>query len=101
MSAPRTPPPRPPRLSPREWDVARLCAQGWSNAAIAEQLTISRSTVEVHLEHIAAKWGLDLSRHGIANSRAITAIVTCYLLDRPDAANNLLAAYQQYAGVAV
>ena len=42
-------------LSERELEVARLTAQGLSNAGIAERLVISRRTVETHQDHIRAK----------------------------------------------
>ena len=41
-----------PRLTPREWEVLRLVAQGHSNTEIARILFTSVSTVRKHLEHI-------------------------------------------------
>jgi PAS domain S-box-containing protein len=43
------------RLTPREVEVLQLAARGISAAQIAERLTISRSTVKTHFEHIYAK----------------------------------------------
>ena len=45
-------------LTPREREIARLVARGGSNAAIAEQLGLSRRTVEVHLQRIHGKLGI-------------------------------------------
>ncbi len=44
-------------LTAREFEVARLIAEGMTNAAIAEELTVSHRTVSAHVEHILAKLG--------------------------------------------
>jgi DNA-binding CsgD family transcriptional regulator len=44
--------PDPRRLSAREEEVARLVAQGLSNAEVGERLFISSRTVGTHLQHI-------------------------------------------------
>jgi len=46
---------RPRPLSERELEVARLAASGARNADIAEQLFLSRKTVERHLSNVFAK----------------------------------------------
>jgi DNA-binding NarL/FixJ family response regulator len=46
------------RLSPRETEVLRHLAQGYVNAAIAERLHVSLSTVEKHVNAIVDKLGL-------------------------------------------
>lgn len=56
-SVPGTPPVH--GLSARETDVLRLLAEGRSNRAIAENLSLSERTVEHHVTHILAKLGLD------------------------------------------
>jgi DNA-binding CsgD family transcriptional regulator len=43
------------RLTPRELEILQLAARGNSSAQIAERLTISRSTVKTHFEHVYAK----------------------------------------------
>jgi PAS domain S-box-containing protein len=45
-------------LSTRERDVVRLLARGYTNREIAENLTITASTVKIHVEHILAKLGV-------------------------------------------
>ena len=42
-------------LTAREFEVARLVAEGMTNAAIGEQLRLSPRTVGAHVEHILAK----------------------------------------------
>jgi two-component system, NarL family, response regulator NreC len=46
-------------LSPRETEVLRLIALGYTSAEIANQLSLSRRTVETHRAHIHRKLGLD------------------------------------------
>src|SRR5215469_7138208 len=46
------------RLSPRELEVLQLLAQGQTNREIAQHLTVSVSTVKIHVEHILAKLGV-------------------------------------------
>ncbi len=47
----------PVRLSPREHEVLRLLTQGQTNREIAGNLSVSVSTVKIHVEHILAKLG--------------------------------------------
>ncbi len=44
-------------LTPRELEVLRLIAAGWSNQQIADALFISRKTASVHASHIFDKLG--------------------------------------------
>ena len=53
------------RLSIREFEVARLVAEGLSNQAIAQRLHLSSRTAENHVQHILYKLGFD-SRSQIA-----------------------------------
>jgi DNA-binding NarL/FixJ family response regulator len=46
------------RLSPREREVLQLLTQGQTNREIAQNLTVSVSTVKIHVEHILAKLGV-------------------------------------------
>ncbi len=45
-------------LSPREREVLQLLAQGLTNREIARTLTVSASTIKIHVEHILAKLGV-------------------------------------------
>ena len=45
-------------LTAREFDVARLVAEGRTNPEIATELTIAPKTASAHVEHILAKLGL-------------------------------------------
>jgi DNA-binding CsgD family transcriptional regulator len=45
-------------LSTREFEVARLVAQGKTNGEIAEELFVSPKTVSAHIEHMLAKLGV-------------------------------------------
>ncbi|WP_147916300.1 LuxR C-terminal-related transcriptional regulator [Ruania zhangjianzhongii] len=53
-----------PALSEREHEVAMLTGKGLTNTEIAEQLVISRRTVETHQEHIRTKLAVS-SRQGV------------------------------------
>lgn len=44
-------------MSSREWEVARLVAQGMSNKEIADALVISQRTAEGHVQKILVKLG--------------------------------------------
>lgn len=46
-------------LSPRETEILRLIALGYTNAEIADQLHLSRRTVETHRAHIHRKLGME------------------------------------------
>ena len=65
-------------LTAREFDVARLIAEGLTNAEIAEELGIAPKTASSHVEHILAKLGA--SRRAEIASWAAT-------VDRSAAAN--------------
>jgi two-component system response regulator NreC len=49
-------------LSPREAEILRMLAEGYSNNEIAKKLVISPSTVHTHRSNLMAKLGLN-SRH--------------------------------------
>ena len=44
-------------LTPREWEVAELVAQGLTNREIADRLVVAARTVDSHVAHILAKLG--------------------------------------------
>jgi DNA-binding NarL/FixJ family response regulator len=45
-------------LTPREIEVLRLLSQGQTNPQIAQNLTVSRGTVKIHVQHIISKLGV-------------------------------------------
>ena len=45
-------------LTPREFEILGLLAEGWSNAAIAERVVITKRAVERHINSIFSKLGL-------------------------------------------
>jgi two-component system response regulator NreC len=49
-------------LSPREKEILRLLAEGYSNKEVAKKLVISPSTVHTHRSNLMAKLGLS-ARH--------------------------------------
>ncbi|HKF85779.1 MAG TPA: response regulator transcription factor, partial [Candidatus Limnocylindrales bacterium] len=46
-------------LTPRELEILRLVAGGWSNQQIADRLFISRKTASVHVSNILGKLGVE------------------------------------------
>jgi DNA-binding CsgD family transcriptional regulator len=60
---------RPQVLTSREREILQHAAQGMSVKAIANELTLSPSTVKTHFEHIYAKWGV--SDRAAAVARAL------------------------------
>jgi two-component system response regulator DegU len=57
-AAPESSEPPPIPLTPRELEVLRLLAQGLDNAAIAEQLVVTKQTVQNHVSNIYGKLGV-------------------------------------------
>lgn len=53
-------------LSPREREVARLVAQGYTNGEIAETLSISAWTVATHLRRVFGKLNVRSRAHMVA-----------------------------------
>ncbi len=46
-------------LSPREWDVLALAAEGLTNPQIADKLAVTENTVKFHLQNIFQKLGVN------------------------------------------
>ena len=55
-----------PALTPRQWEVATLVADGLSNQELAARLDISVKTAEKHIGEILQRWGVT-SRTSIAH----------------------------------
>jgi DNA-binding NarL/FixJ family response regulator len=66
-------------LTPRELDVLREMAHGKSNAAIAQELVLTKRAVEKHVGSIFLKLGLQ--DEGLVSRRV--AAVLAYLADDP------------------
>jgi DNA-binding CsgD family transcriptional regulator len=73
-------------LTPREREIMRRVAAGWSNARIAEDLGISVSTASVHVSNILAK--LDVENRVEAAALAHRLGVVAADPDEPDAARS-------------
>jgi two-component system response regulator NreC len=58
-----------PSLSPREQEILRLLAAGYSNKEIAKELVISLSTVYTHRGNLMSKLGLSSRRELMAYAR--------------------------------
>lgn len=58
-----------PLLSPREKEVLRLLAEGYSNNEIAQKLVITLSTVHTHRSNIMSKLGLNTHHELIQYAR--------------------------------
>lgn len=59
VAKPPAPPLVDPLLTPREFEVVRLVAQGKHNREIAEALVISEKTAKMHVSNILGKLGLE------------------------------------------
>lgn len=64
------------KLTEREIEVLREMAQGKSNHAIAQALSISESAVEKHINNIFGKLGLDAEDSSI--NRRVAAVLTFF-----------------------
>jgi DNA-binding NarL/FixJ family response regulator len=61
------------QLSPRELEVLELMAEGRSNRAIGEELTVELKTVETHVGRVFTKLGL---HEGRLENRRVLAVLT-------------------------
>jgi DNA-binding CsgD family transcriptional regulator len=63
-------------LTPREREVLRLVADGYSNNQIAQQLFISRATASVHVSNILSKLGVAtrVQAAALAHRRGLVAV---------------------------
>ncbi len=82
------PPPALASLSPRQVEILGLVAQGYSNAAIAEDLAVSRKTVENQINGIFRALTLDPDDHGV--QARVQAVLAYLRATRPAPAEGLL-----------
>jgi DNA-binding NarL/FixJ family response regulator len=73
------------QLSAREWEVLALMAEGRSNRAIGEQLTVALKTVETHVSRVFTKLGLNEDRYGNSRVLAVLAFLSRESRDPTDA----------------
>jgi DNA-binding NarL/FixJ family response regulator len=71
-------------LSPQEREVLAAMAEGRSNTGIAQQLRISRRTVEAHVTRVFSHFGL--SESSVDDNRRVQAVLT-FLRSQDDAPN--------------
>jgi len=62
-------------LAPREGEVLALMAEGRSNGAIAQALTISDGAVEKHVGNVFGKLGLSAEAGGAGEHRRVMAVL--------------------------
>jgi DNA-binding NarL/FixJ family response regulator len=60
-------------LTPREMEVLSLMAEGRSNTAIADEMTVSEGAIEKHISSIFSKLGLSPDQH---DHRRVLAVLT-------------------------
>lgn len=53
-------------LTPREYEIVKLIAEGLTNAEIATKLWITPETVKTHLKHINVKMGARSRAHVVS-----------------------------------
>lgn len=59
------------QLTNRELEILNLVAQGLSNREIAEQLFVSRCTVESHIKHIYRKLSVTKRTQAVSTARTL------------------------------
>jgi DNA-binding NarL/FixJ family response regulator len=63
------------QLSAREWEVLALMAEGRSNRAISDQLSVRLKTVETHVGRVFTKLGLNEDRQ---ENRRVLAVLAFF-----------------------
>jgi ATP/maltotriose-dependent transcriptional regulator MalT len=58
-------------LTPREFEVLELMAQGFRNREIAEAFVLSESTVKIHVRHVLAKLGVRTRTQAVARYQGL------------------------------
>lgn len=70
---PIAPDPMPAGLTPREREVLRWLAHGKTDAEIAGLMSLSKRTVQKHLEHVYVKLGVETRTAAVMRALAIRA----------------------------
>jgi DNA-binding CsgD family transcriptional regulator len=78
-----------PRLSPREENVLRLVARGWSQEKIGQRYHIRDNTVSAHYENIRKKLGARSTTHSILRAFELNIFTVGEEVLDPDEARDL------------
>jgi len=65
----------PAPLTPREWEILQLTAEGFSTLTVAERLVVSPATVKSHLSNIYKKLGAASRAGAVAKAMRLGIIV--------------------------
>jgi two-component system, NarL family, response regulator LiaR len=58
-------------ITPREWEVLQLMAQGHSNQEIADQLFVSLNTVKTHISNVLSKLNAERRTQAVQKAKTL------------------------------